>query len=380
MTQPKRSVAELPSGGPSDRGLPLDPGIPGSATHSKPVDDVRKPDVKDESIHRVEDANSITKDRDRIDTNEDNADQNTSFNGLGDSEATSKTKYPYRDGIPNAHNAAFIAEMWKLENARIATIRGGDFAKVSSTIDEMMQGLDEKFQQRAKSCKATLKRVDVGNRRWIFSVDCGNGPKAVKLKALSDGRIRQFNKLDLEVSCSCPAWKWLGPEYHATSETFLLGKARGTAAPPDIRDPERDNRVCKHVAAALSVARAWTLSKPNTRLKKALKKVSDARRAVKKALLKRAALVEKATEILMADPNVGYKLSWEGAPHAVYVRARGSVDDGLFRYQFRKEGSEKWPPQWIPIKDPGSWVKRLCLGYKWLAISSKTREQLLRAN
>lgn len=375
----KRAVAELPSGGPVDRGLPVDPGIPGASTHAKPVSDVREQEVNDESIHRVEDANSISKDRDRIDTNEDNADQNTSYNGLGDSEATSKTKYPYRDGVPNAHNASFIAEMWKLEAAPKAVLSIHDGVKVAATAEEMLTGLDVRFQQRANACTATLKRADLGNRRWIFSVDCGHGPKAVKLKALSDGRVRHFSKLDLEVSCSCPAWQWLGPEYHATGESFLLGKARGTASTPDIRDPERDNRVCKHVAAALGVAKHWTLNKPNKKLKKALKRAGNVRKAMRRASLKRQALIAVASEILASDFNLGYRLSWEGAPYSICVRAKGSAEEGL-KYQFRRESSEQWPHHWVPIKDPAAWVKRLGVGYKWSALSVKTKEQLSRVS
>jgi hypothetical protein len=110
-----------------------------------------------------------------------------------------------------------------------------------------------------------LKRADIANLRWIFSVDCGNGPKVVKLSAIRKGNITKFSKLELELSCSCPAWRWLGPEFHAKGEDFLLGKPIGTASTPDIRDPERDNRVCKHVAAALSVARGWEIPKQKKR-------------------------------------------------------------------------------------------------------------------
>lgn len=375
MTQPKKSVAELPSGGPTNKGLPLDSGIPGASTFTKPVSDIRKPETEDESIHRVDDANSISKDRDRVDTVEDNADQNTSYNGLGDSEATSKTKYPYRDGVPNAHNASFVAEMWKLEGARSTILRPEDRVKSAATVDEILDGLDAKFQQRAKKCTASLKRADIGNLRWIFSVDCGNGPKAVKLRALVNRRARQFSKLDIEVSCSCPAWQWLGPEYHAKGESFILGKNRGTAAPPDIRDPERDNRVCKHVAAALAITRNWALPKTPLKVKKALTKASRMRKALRKASHKRDLCVKKAAEIVDSG-DIGYVFSWEGAPHSIHVRAR-AVKDGL-KYQYRREGTEKWPYQWLSVKDPAAWVQRLGLGNKWSSLSAKLREQLLK--
>jgi hypothetical protein len=54
----------------------------------------------------------------------------------------------------------------------------------------------------------------------------------------------------------------LGPEHHAKSEGYLDGRPKGTASSPDIKDPERQNRVCKHVAAVLSFIRGWDVPLP----------------------------------------------------------------------------------------------------------------------
>lgn len=286
------AVADLPGGGPSDRGLPLDSGIPGSSTYTKPLDDTRTPNNEDESIYRVDDADDLTKDRSRVDVNEDNANSGASFNeGIGDSGATNKTTYPYRDGVPNAHNASFVAELWKLEGARTKIVNASSGIKVmdlrsAATSDQILAGLDPTFKQRAKKCSSTLKRADIGNLRWIFSVDCGNGPKAVKVKAIRKGSTVQFGKLDLEMSCSCPAWQWLGPEFHAKSESYQLGPLAGTASTPDIKDPERDNRVCKHVAAVLTATRGWEV--PNPKARKVVKKAMKTIKAVKTALKKKS--------------------------------------------------------------------------------------------
>lgn len=284
------AVAELPSGGPSDKGLPLDPGIPGQSTFNKPVDDIREPDAKDEPIQRVEEPDDLGKDRDRIDVDQDSADGDVSYNGLGKPDPPTKTQYPYRDDKPNAHNAAFVAELWKLEGARSIVLAASskygiyELTKEASTIGDILEGLDAKFQARSRRCSATLKRADLGNLRWIFAVNCGNGPKAVKIRALPRGRNLQFANLDLELSCSCKAWQWLGPEFHAKGEQYMLGPQVGTASTPNIKDPERDNRVCKHVAAALSVTRSWEI--PKAKIQRAVKKAMRLRKAVKKALSK----------------------------------------------------------------------------------------------
>lgn len=260
------AVAELPQGAPADRGLSLDEGL-GPKTFTKPLDDKVEHPKKDESIYRVDNPRDMAKDQGRLEINEDNADASISYNGLGE-DVSPKTKYPYRDGIPNAHNASarFVAALWELESAPTRILAALTNVRVAATSDEILAGLDLKFQQRAKQCQATLKRADIKNLRWIFSVDCGNGPKAVKLSAIRKGNVVRFGKLDLELSCSCPAWRWLGPEYHAVQNQYQLSTPRGTASTPDIRDPERDNKVCKHVAAVLGVTRNWQI--PATKRRK----------------------------------------------------------------------------------------------------------------
>lgn len=256
------AVSQLPQGGPLDKGLPLDSGIPGYSTFAKPVDDIREPSNDDESIRRVDDANDLTKSRDRIDTREDNADKHDGIGAMGKGEwsGTEKTRYPYRDGIPNSHYASvrIVAERWLAETARSRVLRGHN--RVATTLDQIAQGLSEKVLRRSKNCNVTLKRRDLKNLRWIYSVDAGNGPKVVKMKAIKwHPGVKSFGKMDFEFSCSCEAWRWLGPEYHAKREEYIIGKPRGTASTPDIKDPERINRVCKHVAAVITRVRGKSL-------------------------------------------------------------------------------------------------------------------------
>jgi hypothetical protein len=265
------AVAELPSGDPAGRGISLDPSIPGASTFAKPVDDIRNPDGegKDESMYRVEEPGDLGKKQTQPDEI-DHSDAHPSFNGLGKPDPSTKTKYPYRDGVPNAHNASFVAELWKLDSAPFRVVHATEAIKIAARPEDILNGLDPDFSQRAKQCTATLKRADLGNLRWIFAVDCGNGPKAVKVKATRSGNVIQFGKLDLQLSCSCPAWQWLGPEYHARTESYMLKPQAGTASTPDIKDPERDNRVCKHVAAVLSFTKSWEI--PKSKVQKAVKK------------------------------------------------------------------------------------------------------------
>lgn len=261
------SESKLPSGGPGGKGMPLDPSIPGTATYAKPEGDIREPRKDDEPIKRVDNADDLTKERSRIDTREDNADKHDGigYNGEGEYDGTGKTKYPYRDHRPHEHYASvdpeFVVALFQLRSAHTLVLPPEPTVKVALRLGEVMQGLNPKTLSRAKKCGVTTKRVDVPNLRWIFAVDCGNGPKAIKLKAERKGNIVAMTKLELALTCSCEAWRWLGSEYHAKQERFIDGKPRGTASTPDIKDPKRINRVCKHVAAVLNHIEGWSIPK-----------------------------------------------------------------------------------------------------------------------
>jgi len=370
------AVAELPGGGPPNKGVSLDPGIPGESTFSKPVDDIRKPDPKDESIYRVESPDDLTKDQ-TVPDSIDHSHANPSFNTGKPSEEGGKTKYPYRDEKPNAHNASFVAELWKLEGAKTRILEASAKIRVASTADEILTGLDAEFAKRARKCSASLKRADIKNLRWIFAVNCGNGPKAVKIRAIPKAQNRAFAKLDLELSCSCPAWQWLGPEYHSTQEDYQLGKPRGTASTPNIRDPERDNRVCKHVAAALHMTRSWEI--PKAKMQRAVKKAMRLRRILKKAADKRACQV-CAAQYALAPENQehGWKRTWQDTPKGVitaYIRAQGPAEFGDARYQIRKEG-QAWPSTWVPTRDLAGAMARLGFDAGWDAVPTKMQTWL----
>lgn len=256
--------SKLPSGGPGGKGMPIDPGLPGTKTFAKPEDDIRQPQTDDEPIKRIDGPDDLLKDRSKIDTREDNAPKH---DGIGYSDSgpfdTPKTKYPYRDDKPNAHNAStdFVLERFLAENAHDLLIDlEGTPPRVAATIIQISQGLNPKVQERAKACAPKLKRADLTNLRWIFTVDCGNGPKVVTIKASrKHAKTTTFTKMDVLFSCSCPAWQWLGPEHNAQQGGYLDRTPRGTASPPDIKDPERHNRVCKHVAAVVELAKQWVI-------------------------------------------------------------------------------------------------------------------------
>ena len=276
--------AKLPGDGEKgvDKGLSLDKGIPGTSTYNKPEGDIRDFDRSDQGTngpgggkntdpYRRDGPDDQLKDRERVDTKEDWAQPSDGIGEMGkgktDQTPMNKTPYPYRDDPKHPHyanaEAEHVAQLFLLRFAHEVTlVPKPPRPRLAATNTEITQGLDPAYADRAKTCSVKVKRVDAPNLRWIFAVGCGHGDKVVRLKATRLGNIVRLAKMDLKVSCSCKAWRWLGPEYHAKREKFLDGKPAGTASTPDIKDPERDNRVCKHVAAVLSFISRWEVPLP----------------------------------------------------------------------------------------------------------------------
>lgn len=260
-------VAEsgLPSGTPGGKGLTLDKDIPGESTFNKPESDIRDFDKADDgSIYRKDGPDDLAKPQKNQEQDERHHEQfkpTYAPPGGRPPDDPTVTNYPYRDGIPHQHNASedarFVVGLWLLRTAHAFTLQAGTRVVVAARPEQILTGLNPAFQQRAAQCSVTLKRADVGNMRWLFAVDCGNGAKVVKMKAFRPKNITRVSKMDVDLSCSCPAWQWLGPEHHSKREDYLDGKPRGTAGVPVIRDPSGVNRVCKHVAAVLSFSREW---------------------------------------------------------------------------------------------------------------------------
>ena len=274
-----RATAQLPSGGPAGKGLPLDD-VEGYKTFAKPEDDIREPDSSPGATSRIDGPDSWAKEEDSPGETKwvgERGVTSPSYNGGGerDPDDSGKTKYPYRNDHADTHNAAadpaFVAELHILGRKRPLVLRYQELTavRVAATAEQILSGLNSNFVSRSRKVQVSLRRADRKKLRWVFSVQ-GSRPYAVKIRATRPRRnVTKFAKMDLELSCSCPAWQWQGPEFHSTggrspppgtrAPEYQLGALMGTATPPDIRDPERQNFVCKHVAAVLAATRAWDI-------------------------------------------------------------------------------------------------------------------------
>jgi hypothetical protein len=123
------------------------------------------------------------------------------------------------------------------------------FARVAALIHEIVGRCGEDLRGRSEGLRPKLKRVDKKNAMWLFDVPGSKSAYRVKVQAARRGNVRDMGKLDVKVSCSCPFWQWQGPEHHAKTSDYLLGKAVGTASRPTVKDPSGKHGACKHVLA-----------------------------------------------------------------------------------------------------------------------------------
>lgn len=125
--------------------------------------------------------------------------------------------------------------------------------KVARSLPEILARVDSKIKDRAAQLTPKLERTDTKNWTWTWRV----GKHSVRVQAFQRGTSKNFAKLNLRVSCSCPAWRFWGPEHWASKDSYIRGKARGTAAFPKIRDPAHWRPVCKHAYAVLTKSKKF---------------------------------------------------------------------------------------------------------------------------
>lgn len=171
--------------------------------------------------------------------------------------------------IPDGHGfanrmASRIASRY-IEAAKIAEIEGN----TSPDILSKGRGIDVR-----------LARVDAENRVWLFDVKGSEpSPYRVRVKVIPPNEtVRKMDKVDVQLSCSCPFWQWQGPEHWAKKNDYLYGKPKGTATNPEAKDPKGQHWVCKHVAAVLNTVKTYDVLRPKGKTAGGLRYLCDSLR------------------------------------------------------------------------------------------------------
>lgn len=112
-------------------------------------------------------------------------------------------------------------------------------------------------------CTARLLRTEAKRGRWLFRVTCSKPDSKkeghiVRIRILK-GKGRKMVTRDVQVSCSCGAWKYWGADFNAAGGEYLEGPPRSDGSAPDIRDPGRTYLICKHVYTVGFIVREWAV-------------------------------------------------------------------------------------------------------------------------
>lgn len=168
-------------------------------------------------------------------------------------------------GPPGAEERLFEGLMRRLSGSQIeAPARP---AKTAALIGDIFSKTGPEVHRRAKGLQVIPKRFVPERGFWGFTVVGSSGtPYYVRIKGVRKSKsIVQLSKSDVRVSCSCPFWRWQGPEHWGKVNSFLYGKPRGTASFPIIRDPAEKHWACKHLLAALEKAKTYRFASEDER-------------------------------------------------------------------------------------------------------------------
>jgi cation transport regulator ChaC len=131
-------------------------------------------------------------------------------------------------------------------------------SRIATTIDEILQNTGPSVMRRVQGVSASGHRFNPKKGIWTFRVLGSQGKTyTVRVKGIRKGNVARLEKAQVRVSCSCPYFRWQGPEHWAKKHGYLYGKQVGTASDPAIKDPKGKHWACKHAVAALRMARNY---------------------------------------------------------------------------------------------------------------------------
>ena len=156
----------------------------------------------------------------------------------------------------------------------------GPTRRIALTLDQVDSRTDGADRRRGRRCQVSVRRSDAENGRWLFDVlsvgPRSGGPYRVRARISPHTRNPDSSRLsekDVELSCSCPAWRFNGPDYWSGVMRYLWrptdsipnlfpgwpkpGRSYSDGSFPEIRDPNGRHGACKHVAAVLRIIKDY---------------------------------------------------------------------------------------------------------------------------
>lgn len=145
---------------------------------------------------------------------------------------------------------------------------------------------------RGFNCKTHIIEFKSISNRFLFLVSCNESysSKTGHIVSIHFDRTPKGKPLSDEVKlhCSCPAFIYWGSAYNSTQKKYNLDFTE--TRPPDIRDPQRRNDICKHISKVKNDLRGMTY--------RMLEKKSDVVKAYLNTELPRIGIEETFPSIL----------------------------------------------------------------------------------
>jgi len=135
------------------------------------------------------------------------------------------------------------------------------------TLAKLMHYTSSFSRKRAPKVSVTMTDADPKNLTWTYKAKgseswSSSAGHIVKIELEKKSDMKDFREMKVKVTCSCPFWKYYGPDFNSGSgnkiDPYRLGPSRidrkdnkgnPVNPAPNKRDPGRHNMICKHVAA-----------------------------------------------------------------------------------------------------------------------------------
>lgn len=198
-------------------------------------------------LHRRSDVKSVQLDNLRIPTNEDPEDDclQSSSGMVWQESPTSRVYYK-----PS------IKVLPELRRLGLLVAEAPPQGKTATLISEIVQNCSPDLAEKSKGVKYTRKALKPnGMSTWTAPGSKGE-TYTIRVKPIQNNKsIKAVVKMPIQVSCTCPFFRWQGPEHWAKANDYLYGKPAGSATQPTKKDPAGNHWACKHVLAVLDLVR-----------------------------------------------------------------------------------------------------------------------------
>jgi hypothetical protein len=141
-------------------------------------------------------------------------------------------------------------------------------------LNKKQKEIPKKVRDRGRNCR--VYKIPYKNKqrdRVVLLVKCKEDyslakghlvylrlkPIFIKNNLVSDSK--SILNIPMKIYCKCPFFLYYGVQYNATRGKYLMAGVERENRKPDIRDPKRENTLCKHLSAVRDSLQGQTVKK-----------------------------------------------------------------------------------------------------------------------